>query len=46
MDKPWTTSGLVMQVLRVIFGSSKSNDFIHANPSLLTEKSTAGGSCK
>ena len=40
MDKPWTTSGLVMQALRVISGSPKSIDFFHLNPDPPTAKST------
>ena len=40
MDKPWTNSGLVMQVLRVISSSPKSIDFFHGNPDPLTAKST------
>ena len=40
MDKPWTTSGLVMHSLRVISSSPKSIDFFHGNPDPLTVKST------
>jgi len=40
MDKPWTNSGLVMQVLRMIWKPSEINDFFHSNPAQPTAKST------